>query len=98
MSSKPQTLQGYVGKMEKKMLQAFLPSKSTTLAESSKPSTPRRSNTQRPPKTPQVSEERPAGRLLLFVSSESEVVVDVWKDELGKRRGRGLSNRKQRRL
>ncbi|XP_024149474.1 DENN domain-containing protein 2C [Oryzias melastigma] len=53
MSSKPQTLQGYVGKMEKKMLQAFLPSKSTTLAESSKPSTPRRSNTQRPPKTPQ---------------------------------------------
>uniref|UniRef100_A0A3P9JNJ4 DENN/MADD domain containing 2C n=1 Tax=Oryzias latipes TaxID=8090 RepID=A0A3P9JNJ4_ORYLA len=44
MTSKPQTLQGYVGKMEKKMLQAFLPSKSSTLA-------PRRSNTQRPSET-----------------------------------------------
>ncbi|XP_022613237.1 DENN domain-containing protein 2C isoform X1 [Seriola dumerili] len=47
---KPQTLQGYAGKVEKKGFQA---SKSTTLAETPKPATPRRTSTQKTQRMPQ---------------------------------------------
>ncbi|XP_026223789.1 DENN domain-containing protein 2C isoform X3 [Anabas testudineus] len=46
---KPQTLQGYAGKVERKGLQALAASRSSTLADSSKPATPRRTSIQKTP-------------------------------------------------
>ncbi|XP_070766033.1 DENN domain-containing protein 2C [Enoplosus armatus] len=50
---KPQTLQGYAGKVERKRFQASTASKSSTLAETPKPATPLRTSTQKPQRTPQ---------------------------------------------
>ncbi|KAM6924921.1 DENN domain-containing protein 2C [Xenentodon cancila] len=50
---KPQTLHGYASKVERKVLQALTPSKSSTLADVPKPATPRRTSTQRVHRTPQ---------------------------------------------
>uniref|UniRef100_UPI0037E7F70A DENN domain-containing protein 2C n=1 Tax=Semicossyphus pulcher TaxID=241346 RepID=UPI0037E7F70A len=50
---KPQTLQGYAGKVERKKFQTMTPSKSSTLAETPKPAAPRRSSTQKIQRTPQ---------------------------------------------
>uniref|UniRef100_A0A4W6C9K1 DENN/MADD domain containing 2C n=1 Tax=Lates calcarifer TaxID=8187 RepID=A0A4W6C9K1_LATCA len=49
---KPQTLQGYAGKVEKKGFQVTA-SKSSTLAETPKPATPRHTSTQKTQRTPQ---------------------------------------------
>ncbi|KAM7410902.1 hypothetical protein PAMA_021055 [Pampus argenteus] len=50
---KPQTLQGYAGKVERKGVQTLAASKSSTLAEAPKPATPRRTSTQKLQRTPQ---------------------------------------------
>ncbi|XP_044206777.1 DENN domain-containing protein 2C isoform X2 [Thunnus albacares] len=50
---KPQTLQGYAGKPEKKGVQALTASKSLTPADTPKPATPRRTSTQKTLRTPQ---------------------------------------------
>ncbi|XP_040914039.1 DENN domain-containing protein 2C [Toxotes jaculatrix] len=50
---KPQTLQGYAGRVERKGFPSATASKSTTLAETPKPATPRRTSTQKTQRTPQ---------------------------------------------
>ncbi|XP_029290819.1 DENN domain-containing protein 2C isoform X2 [Cottoperca gobio] len=50
---KPQTLQGYTGKVERKRFQTTTACKSSTLADTPKPATPRRSSTQKIHRTPQ---------------------------------------------
>ncbi|XP_041654961.1 DENN domain-containing protein 2C isoform X2 [Cheilinus undulatus] len=50
---KPQTLQGYAGKVDKKKFQTMTPSKSTTLAETPKPATARHLSTQKTQRLPQ---------------------------------------------
>ncbi|XP_040009449.1 DENN domain-containing protein 2C isoform X2 [Xiphias gladius] len=50
---KPQTLQGYAGRVEKKGVQVFSASKSSTVAETAKPATPRRTSTQKTQRTAQ---------------------------------------------
>lgn len=52
---KPQTLQGYASKVDRKKLQTSTPSKSSTLAETPKPAAPRRPSTQKTQRTPQVN-------------------------------------------
>ncbi|KAM8754933.1 DENN domain-containing protein 2C isoform 2-T2 [Acanthopagrus schlegelii] len=50
---KPQTLQGHAGKVERKRFQTITASKSSTVADTSKPATPRRASTQKIHRTPQ---------------------------------------------
>nr|XP_020491658.1 DENN domain-containing protein 2C isoform X1 [Labrus bergylta] len=50
---KPQTLHGYSGKVERKKFQTIAASKSSTLAETPKPASARRSSTQKTQRTPQ---------------------------------------------
>ncbi|XP_042347835.1 DENN domain-containing protein 2C isoform X2 [Plectropomus leopardus] len=50
---KPQTLHSYAGKVERKKFQGSATSKSTTLADTPKPATPRRTSTQKIQRTPQ---------------------------------------------
>ncbi|XP_044066869.1 DENN domain-containing protein 2C [Siniperca chuatsi] len=50
---KPQTLQGYAGKMERKRFQASTSSKSSTLVDTPKPATPLRTSIQKTQRTPQ---------------------------------------------
>ncbi|KAM6981824.1 DENN domain-containing protein 2C isoform 2-T2 [Tautogolabrus adspersus] len=50
---KPQTLQGYSGKVERKKFHTIAPSKSSTLAETPKPASARRSSTQKTQRMPQ---------------------------------------------
>ncbi|XP_072223250.1 DENN domain-containing protein 2C isoform X2 [Leuresthes tenuis] len=50
---KPQTLHGYASKVEKKPFQALTASKSSTLADTPKPVTPRRASAQKVPRPPQ---------------------------------------------
>ncbi|XP_073326055.1 DENN domain-containing protein 2C isoform X2 [Pagrus major] len=50
---KPQMLQGHAGKVERKRSQTVTASKSSTVADSSKPATPRRASTQKIQRMPQ---------------------------------------------
>ncbi|KAM6929721.1 DENN domain-containing protein 2C [Lycodopsis pacificus] len=50
---KPQTLQGYANKVERKRFQTATPSKSSTLADIPKPAAPRRASTPTTQRTPQ---------------------------------------------
>ncbi|XP_068452962.1 DENN domain-containing protein 2C isoform X2 [Clinocottus analis] len=50
---KPQTLQGYASKVERKRFQTTTPSKSSTFAETPKPAAPRRASTQKIQRAPQ---------------------------------------------
>ncbi|XP_056279899.1 DENN domain-containing protein 2C isoform X2 [Pseudoliparis swirei] len=50
---KPQTLQGYASRVERKRFQTVAPSISSTLAETPKPAAPRRSSTQKIQRMPQ---------------------------------------------
>lgn len=54
---KPQTLQGYASRVERKRFQTVAPSISSTLAETPKPAAPRRSSTQKIQRMPQVNDE-----------------------------------------
>uniref|UniRef100_A0A8C2ZZP1 DENN domain containing 2C n=1 Tax=Cyclopterus lumpus TaxID=8103 RepID=A0A8C2ZZP1_CYCLU len=53
---KPQTLQGYATRVERKRLQTPTPSKSSTLAETPKLAAPRRASTQKIQRAPQVND------------------------------------------
>ncbi|XP_051282449.1 DENN domain-containing protein 2C [Dicentrarchus labrax] len=53
LPSKPQTLQGYASKVERKRFQTLTATKSSTLADAPKPATPRRTSTQKIQRMPQ---------------------------------------------
>ncbi len=52
---KPQTVQGYAGKLERKRFHTVTASKSSAPADAAKPATPRRTSTQKAQRTPQVN-------------------------------------------
>lgn len=55
---KPQTLQGYAGKVDRKRLPASTAPKSSTLADTPKLASPRRTSSQKTQRTPQVNDKR----------------------------------------
>uniref|UniRef100_A0A3Q1F556 DENN/MADD domain containing 2C n=1 Tax=Acanthochromis polyacanthus TaxID=80966 RepID=A0A3Q1F556_9TELE len=55
---KPQTLQGYASKVERKDFQPVAATKSSTLVDAPKPATPRRPSTQKTHRAPQVGSRR----------------------------------------
>lgn len=69
---KPQTLQGYAGKVERKKFQTLTASKSPALADNPKLAAPRRASTQKTQRTPQVNSKW----ILSLVFTLTEVHVD----------------------